>query len=102
MVTNIANSFMREHDFFLDPIKSLSDNYVNGMDAMVMQSDQDADRVIAAFEVAIGNGFHPEEVEQDIYQQLGVNPADFTRYDKEKISRKVNEIWEAHQGGFYA
>lgn len=62
----------------------------------IMQSDEDADKIIAAFEEAIRLGYHPETVEQDIYQQLNINPADLTWYDKNKISRKVNEIWASH------
>lgn len=70
--------------------------YLNGIDTMIMQSDEAANKVIAAFEDAISKGFHPEIVEQDIYRQTGVDPADFTEYDKEKILKRVNEIWESH------
>lgn len=87
--------FMREHDFFANPVKSLSDNYVNGMDAMVMQSASDVDKVIALFENAIEQSYHPNEVEQEVYRQANVNPSDFTWYDKQKIQRKVEEIYKS-------
>ena len=87
------NYFMRENDFFRSPVQSLSDSYVNGMDAMIMQSSEDADKVIAMFDSAIQQGFHPEAVEQDIYEQLNVNPNDLTDYDKVRISHAVNKLW---------
>lgn len=87
--------FMREHDFFANPVKSLTDNYVNSMDAMVMQSASDADKVIALFKNAIEQGCHPNDVEQEVYRQANVNPSDFTWYDKRKIQKKVEEIYKS-------
>ena len=66
------------------------------MDMMVMQSSADADRVIELFESAIMQGYHPNDIEQEVYRQAGVNPADFMQYDKEKIQRKVEAAYEAH------
>lgn len=95
MISNpgYTDYFMQEHNFFKNPIQSLSDSYVNGMDAMIMQSSEDADKVIAMFDSAIQQGFHPEAVEQDIYEQLNINPADLTDYDKVRISHAVNKLW---------
>ena len=87
------NYFMRENDFFRSPVQSLSDSYVNGMDAMIMQSSEDADKVIAMFDSAIQQGFHPEVVEQDIYEQLNINPDNLTDFDKVRISHAVNKLW---------
>lgn len=86
--------FIQEHDFFVNPVKSLTDNYVNGMNAMVMQSASDVDKVIALFENAIEQGYYPNDVEQEVYRQANVNPSDFTWYDKQKIQRKVEEIYK--------
>lgn len=69
----------------------------SGIDYMVMQSSYDADRVIEIFEDAISKGYHPETVEQDVYRQARVNPADFTEFDKKRIALKVNEIYEMYQ-----
>ena len=87
------NYFMRENDFFRSPVQSLSDSYVNGMDAMIMQSSEDADKVIAMFDSAIQQGYHPEVVEQDIYEQLNINPDNLTNFDKVRISHAVNKLW---------
>ena len=87
------NYFMRENDFFRSPVQSLSDSYVNGMDAMIMQSREDADKIIAMFDSAIQQGYHPEVVEQDIYEQLNINPDNLTDFDKVRISHAVNKLW---------
>ena len=87
------NYFMRENNFFKSPVQSLSDSYVNGMDAMIMQSSEDADKVIAMFDSAIQQGYHPEVVEQDIYEQLNINPDNLTDFDKVRISHAVNKLW---------
>ena len=62
-------------------------------DYYVMNSSEKTDKVIALFESAIAQGYCPELVEQEIYKQAKVNPADFTYADKERISRRVNEVW---------
>lgn len=68
----------------------------SGIDYMAMQSSYDADKVIALFESAINQGYHPNEVEQEVYRQAGVNPSDFTWYDKDRIQRRVEEIYKAN------
>lgn len=66
-----------------------------GCDYYVMNSNDNADKVIKAFEVAIENGYDPVEVEQEIYKQTHVNPEDLTWYDKQRIQRKVEEIYNS-------
>lgn len=68
-----------------------------GCDYYVMNSNDNADKVIKAFEVAIENGYDPNEVEQEIYKATQVNPADFTWYDKQRIQRKVEEMCESRR-----
>ena len=67
-----------------------------GIDYMIMQSDSDADKVIKIFEDAISKGYHPVEIEQEVYRQAHVDPSNFTWYDKERIQRKVSEAYAAH------
>lgn len=69
----------------------------NGIDYYAMNSAESADKVIKAFEVAIENGYDPVEIEQEIYHQTNVNPADFTWYDKQRIQRKVEEMCESRR-----
>lgn len=64
-------------------------------DFYVMNSSADADKVIALFESAIAQGYHPAAVETEIYKQAEVNPTNFTEFDKQRILLKVNEIWES-------
>lgn len=64
-------------------------------DFYMMNSSQDADKVIALFESAIAQGYHPEAVEQEVYDQAGVDPADLTDFDKRRILLKVNEAYES-------
>lgn len=65
------------------------------IDYMVMQSSEDADKVIECFESAIMQGYHPNEVEQEVYRQAGVDPNTFMWYDKERIQRRVEEIYRS-------
>ena len=64
-----------------------------GIDCMVMQSSYDADRIIQLFNSAIEQGYHPNDVEQEVYRQAGVNPNTLTWYDKQHIQNKVEEIY---------
>lgn len=67
-----------------------------GMDAMVMQSSEDADKVIKTFEEYIRQGQDPNTVEQLVYQQTGVDPSTILYYDRDRIRRKVEEAYAAH------
>lgn len=88
----------------LDIIGAMDSNFnfhnhrVTGIEAMIYQSDETANNMIAAFEAAIENGYHPLQVEQQIYQQF--NPDDLLDSDKNRVNRKVSEIWAAHKGEF--
>lgn len=64
-----------------------------GIECMIMQTDEDADRVIALFESAAAQGYDPVEVETEVYRQAGVNPYNFNSVDKNKIREAVNRIW---------
>lgn len=107
MIGRIVNAFMEEHPmgFYkcydtVDRGHGMDFRSVYGTQAHIMQSSSDVDKVIPMFEAAVAAGLHPEDVEQDIYRQAGVNPADFTEFDKERILKRVNEIYSA-QNSFY-
>ena len=68
-------------------------------DYYVMDSSQKADKVIQAFEAAIMAGYHPNDVEQKIYAETGVDPSDFTMTDKRRIQRTVEEIYKSFTQG---
>ena len=69
-------------------------------DYYVMNSDEATDKVIETFAEYIACGYHPNDVEQRVYRDLGINPQDFTDYDKRRIQTRVSEIWE-QQGAKY-
>ena len=66
-----------------------------GFDNYIMNSDTNADIVIAAFEEFIKQGYHPNEVEQEVYRQTGVDPRDLSSWDRQRIQRRVEEIYHA-------
>ena len=88
---------------FIDAIErtgfNFSDNYVSGLESMVMTSDEAADKMIDLFTSAIEKGYHPEEVELEIYRQ--VDPSLLLPNDKERVQRKIQEIWNS-KGAYYA
>lgn len=112
LIGSIGNAFMNEHnggfvnchhgcsdlpgcDSDVDRGHGMDFRHVYGTQAQIMQSAEDADKVIALFESAIMQGYHPNDVEQEVYRQANVNPSDFTWYDKQKIQRKVEEIYKS-------
>ena len=71
-------------------------NFMNprGIEYMIMQTDEDADRVISLFTSAAAQGYDdPVAIEGEIYNQAGVNPNNFNYLDKQKIQDAVNRLW---------
>ena len=73
-----------------------TDGLVNGLECMIMQSAEDADKVIDAFEEAIQNDEDPAEIEGTLYSRLGIDPSNLMPYDKDRINDTVNDIWERY------
>ncbi len=63
-------------------------------DYYVMNSDEAADKIIKTFADYIACGYHPNDIEQTVYLETGINPGDLTDYDKRRIQTRVSEIWE--------
>ena len=71
-------------------------NFMNlgGIECMIMQTDEDADRVISLFASAAAQGYdNPVAIESEIYRQAGVDPSEFNYLDRQKIQNAVNELW---------
>ena len=68
--------------------------FPEGVEYMLMDSAEKADAFIKECKKEIKKGTNPEFIEDQIYDRLGISPADFTPYDKERITREVNEFWE--------
>lgn len=65
-----------------------------GIECMIMQSDESADRVIELFEQAYMRGYEsPAEIEAEIYHMAGVDPDEFNALDRQKIQNAVYRIW---------
>jgi len=70
--------------------------FPEGLENMIMNSSELADKVINAFKDVIDEGKNPEDVEAEIYQELGINPDDIIHSDRIRILDEVNEYWEEH------
>ena len=65
-----------------------------GIECMIMQTDEDADRVISLFASAAAQGYEsPVEIESEVYRQAGVDPSEFNYLDRQKIQSAVNKLW---------
>lgn len=65
-----------------------------GIECMVMQTDEDADRIISLFASAAAQGYDdPVAIESEIYRQAEVDPSEFNYLDRQKIQNAVNELW---------
>lgn len=70
--------------------------FPEGLEYMIMNSSELADRVIDAFKDVIDEGENPEDVEAEVYIRLNINPEDIIHSDRVRILNEVNEYWEAH------
>lgn len=72
---------------------------VNGFQGMVMQTEEEFDKVVKCFEALIAAGFNPanEIVQKEAFKMSGIDPTNISVFNKKRLERKVNEIWEAHQ-----
>ena len=64
----------------------------NGFNAMIMQSQQDADKVIEQIEVAAGMGVNPNITFIQALDNCRVRESDLTNFDKQRIKRKIEQI----------
>lgn len=64
-------------------------------DYYVMDKSQKVDEVVAEFERLIMLGYHPNDVEQQVYRKVGVNPAIFTSSDKAYIVKAVERAYKS-------
>ena len=67
----------------------------NGFMNMIMQSDEDTQRVITEFDKRIselGHAVPPALVFKDVLDDLGIREKDLTHADRERIKRKIEEV----------
>lgn len=68
---------------------------VNGAQAAIMQSAEDADHVIEDFEKAFNAGLNPNDVLREVLASRNLTEKDFTDTDIERINRKVEKIYKS-------
>lgn len=68
----------------------------SAFDCYMMNSYHEANKVIKLFESAVAQGYNPVEVEQEVWNKAGVDPATLLDTDKKRIQLRVNEIWESN------
>jgi hypothetical protein len=71
-------------------------NKVNGMQAMVMQSQENLYRVLPDFEAAIAAGYDPNDVKAQIFRKYGITEDDFTDFDAKTLVSKVEQMYKAN------
>ena len=62
---------------------------LNGIQAMIMQSQENADNIIESFEQYLSAGFGTEAALTQAYIDNDISENDLTDFDKERIKRKV-------------
>lgn len=71
---------------------------ISGLDMYIMHSSYQSDKVIDAFREAIENGHHPNDIESQVWKSTGVDPTQLPMWEKQKIQRKVEEIYQTYTG----
>jgi hypothetical protein len=69
---------------------------VNGMQAMIMQSQTNVDKVIPEFEAAIAAGLNPNDAKASIFNKYNLTDADFTDFDAQRLVSKVESMYKAN------
>lgn len=72
-------------------------NKVNGMQAMIMQSQENLERVLPDFEAAIAAGYNPNDVKDQIFQKYNLTESDFTDFDAKTLVSKVEQMYKANR-----
>ena len=69
----------------------------NGFMNQIMQSDQDANKIIKTCEELIIAGYNPNIVIEQACQKNGIRMNSLTDIDKQRIVKKVEEIYKSNQ-----
>lgn len=71
-----------------------NDGRINGIEAMIMDSDEKADKIVKDFEEIMKNELSPYAALDQAFARNNVTEDDFTDFDLERINRKVNAIYK--------
>lgn len=79
---------------------SLHGGPLNGFDVMIMQSDEWTQEIIKKFKQRILNGENPNECQDEIFAEVGVDfDKDIVQYDQERIIKEVEEMYRLNELG---
>ena len=65
---------------------------MNCVSMMIMQSQQDTDKVIRELEAAVEAGYNPNIAFSQVLDRCGVQEKSLTDFDKQRLRRKVEQI----------
>ena len=74
---------------------------INGFQAMIMESDAAADRIIRDFEEILKNEVDPYVAIDQAFEKNNLTQDDFTDFDLDKINKKVNAIYRSKMNRGY-
>ena len=63
----------------------------------VMQSDQDTNKIIKICEELLAAGYNPNIVIEQACQKCGIRLSNLTDMDKNRLVKKVEEIYKSNQ-----
>lgn len=66
---------------------------INGTQCFIMQSAENADKVIADFEEGIARGLDPNSIIDTVLANRGLTEKDFTDSDINRINKRVEAIY---------
>lgn len=69
----------------------------NGFMNQIMQSDQDTNKIIKTCEELIIAGYNPNIVIEQACHKCGIRVNSLTDLDKQRIVKKVEEIYQSNQ-----
>lgn len=71
-----------------------NDGRINGIEVMIMDFDEKADKVVKDFEEIMKNELSPYVALDQAFTRNNVTEDDFTDFDLERINKKVNAIYK--------
>lgn len=70
------------------------DGRLNGLDVMIMQSDENYKNLLSLFKDAIEKGYNPNDVKDDIFNYLDLTEEDLIETDCIKLIREVEDFYK--------
>lgn len=72
-----------------------NDGQINGMEVMIMENAQKEDSIVNDFEEILKVELSPYAALDQAFERNNVSQDDFTSYELDRISRRVNAIYKS-------